>query len=195
MEIDWAARRTNPWSDKVVGVTVEAPEGWTPIQVFERFTKRPVADVTAYDVVAFRSASPRSVIAIVRYAAKKPLSWDDWRRRVETPLRPLTQRKLIKGAPPPPLSEEFGATDVKIEEGRLGSRRALWIKGQAAETFQMRGNYEVDLWRYRSVFIAEGAQAIRMTYGAEVRQLPGLVEGFDRCLESLTWTPTVQPGT
>ena len=60
VDIDWATQRFFTWGSDELGIRLECPVGWSPSQVFDRFTKRRVADLTAYDVVAFRSGEPRS---------------------------------------------------------------------------------------------------------------------------------------
>jgi len=180
LQFDWASHAFQPWRSQVWGVSLQAPEGWAPSEVFDRFTKRPIGGLTAYDVVALRSAKPRSVIALVRYESPQPLSWEEWQAAFRAPApEPLTNS----------LRAEFGAGEVEFTSGQLQGRPALFANADGGVTFPMRGNYQVDMWRFRSVLIADGQRAFRLTCGADARQFDAVAAGFEKTLQSLSWQP------
>lgn len=180
IHIDWTREPFTEWKGEDPDVILQYPLRYEAVRGFGRFTSRDMAQgMKETDVVAFRSAAPRSVITIAAYKAPRALSWPEW-----TALARLEQRDG-KGAPT--LAEEFGGSERVYKEIRQGDRPALAVSARGGVRYPVRGSEAWELWKFESQFVAEGDRAVRVTAGVHVDQYAAALPGFRKVLESFRW--------
>jgi len=184
--IDWPREPFATWTSVEDGIALEYPTRYDAARAFGKFTSRDIAGgIVENDVVAFRSGEPRSVIVIALYRASKPLSWPEWTALAKTPV----PTPAPGSRDPSPFGGEFGGSDKQYREVRQGDRTMLAVSAKGAVKYPIRGNEQMELWRFESRLAAQGSAAVRITAGAHADQWEGTRAGLERTLESFRWTP------
>jgi hypothetical protein len=186
VQIDWSREQFRQWSSPEDGVAVTYPARYDATRAFGRFTSRDLSGgITEQDVVAFRSGQPRSVIIVAAYKAPHPLTWAQWVALAKHEPAPTPPQQ----AAPTAFPYEFGGSQRVYAPARVSGRAALAVSGEGALKYPMRGNQQMELWRFESRFTAEGDTAVRITAGVHADQYAGAREGLEKTLDSFRWTP------
>jgi hypothetical protein len=156
--VDWSGIAWQPWSSRAYGLSLTYPAVFTVWEPFEQMVETPLGDLKKAPVAGFRGDTP---VVLFRYQAPAPQSWNEWLKRLDTQ---------------PELLQEFGSTVT-------GRRRAA-VSGQPALELEGEGAVRGSLWRFRSLYLARGAVAFRLTAGADARDWPAMAPVFDRMLKS-----------
>jgi hypothetical protein len=167
--VDWSREPWQTWRSARYGLSLERPAAWAPDEPFERFTERALADLRVAPIAGFRGETP---VVIYRYTAPGPLTWGAWRRR-------LAQDGAFRA--------EFGSRLLDERPSRVSGRPGLDLLGEGATGRR--------LWRYRTLFFADGPVAFRVTAGADLRGWPAAAPIFDRLLRSIEYHPPAAPVT
>ena len=183
----WRQQEFQDWAGVKHGVALRYPARFDAVRGFGKFTSRDVSGgLTETDLVAFRGAEPRAVIVVALYRSPVPLAWAEWGRRARGPAEAAPS---APGNRPTPFPLEFGGTERKFAATRAGNRPALRVSALGAVKYPLRGNEEWERWRFESVFVAEGAEAVRVTAGLPEADWPYAAEGLEKVLASIRWTP------
>jgi hypothetical protein len=185
VSIDWSREPFQHWTSPEDGVEVTYPSRYEAVRAFGRFTSRDlVGGLVETDVVAFRSAEPRSVILIAGYKSPRPLAWEEW-------IALAKEEVQVASGPgkPSSFSAEFGGSDKTYRRVKAGDRSALAVSATGAVKYPIRGNEQMELWRFESRLVAQGDTAVRITAGVHSDQYAATRPGLERTVESFRWSP------
>jgi hypothetical protein len=192
VHVDWAREPFSRWTSVEDGVELLYPgRRYDAVRGFGQFTSRDVAGgIQETDIVAFRSAAPRSVIAVAAYKAPRPLSWDEWVALAKGPVSSNSQPPAPNA--PAPFSAEFGGSDQAFRMTTVGGRQALAVSARSAVRYPIRANTQMELWQTESRLVAQGDRAVRITAAVHTDHYEAARPGLERTLESFRWNPPVQ---